>query len=178
MHNAELRGDDLCDALLTEWGDDGQQPGYHAVGSAWFMLPNPLHDPGAPRLWDWIHTGLDVTLNPNGPTYVCVSHGFEHSTWFGALRDDIGKLVVFPVNDPATMIRTPGREKYSIVGFAEMRLEDVLSGADPNALTACPGHAPDANAVCVVATWQGYLVGGTEAPGGGDYGLRTIRLAG
>ena len=119
-----------------------------------------------------------MTLNPTGPTYVCVSHGFEHSTWFGALRDDIGRVVVFPVNDPATMIRTTGRQKYSIVGFAALRLQDVLSGKDPAALTACPGHTADANAVCVVATWEGFRVGGTEGPGGGDFGLRTIRLSG
>jgi Flp pilus assembly protein TadG len=153
--------------------------GFMNLGEQWNVPADAhCHDPGASTLWDWIHTGLDVKLDPNGPTYVCVSHGFEHSTWFGALRDDIGGLVVFPVNDPATMIRTPGEQKYSIVGFAELRLEDVLAGNDARALEKCPGHAPDANGVCVVATWQGFRVGGLEGPGARDVGLRTIRLSG
>jgi len=46
-HSIGVRGDDVIDALLKEWGSDVQQPKYAATGNAWVMLPNPRHDPGA-----------------------------------------------------------------------------------------------------------------------------------
>ncbi|MGH3811595.1 MAG: hypothetical protein ACRDUV_03935 [Pseudonocardiaceae bacterium] len=47
-HNEQIYGDDLCRALLKDWGDGTQQPGFHSNGAAEFMLPNPLFDAGAP----------------------------------------------------------------------------------------------------------------------------------
>jgi tetratricopeptide (TPR) repeat protein len=48
-HNARLRGDDLCDAVLKEWEGDDYVPRFRSDGSAWWMLPNPLFRAGAPR---------------------------------------------------------------------------------------------------------------------------------
>ncbi|GAA4263958.1 ATP-binding protein [Dactylosporangium darangshiense] len=47
VHNAWLRGDDLCDAVVKEWGSDRQLPQFQSRGDAWWLLPNPLYDPGA-----------------------------------------------------------------------------------------------------------------------------------
>ncbi|MDX3702281.1 tetratricopeptide repeat protein, partial [Streptomyces europaeiscabiei] len=48
-HNEYVRGDDLCDAVLKEWGSGIQSPDYQSRGSAWWMVPNPLYRPGAPE---------------------------------------------------------------------------------------------------------------------------------
>ena len=50
VHNALIRGDDLIDALQKEWDASvtGQKPKVVQSGSAWFMFPNPLHQPEAP----------------------------------------------------------------------------------------------------------------------------------
>ncbi|HET9653937.1 MAG TPA: ATP-binding protein, partial [Kineosporiaceae bacterium] len=47
-HNRLIRGDDLCDALVKEWGSDAQTPQFLGTGSAWFMIPNPLYRADAP----------------------------------------------------------------------------------------------------------------------------------
>ncbi len=49
VHNRSIRGDDLCDALIKEWRDDRQSPQFSGRGSAWWMMPNPLFDAGAPE---------------------------------------------------------------------------------------------------------------------------------
>ncbi|WP_203737112.1 AAA family ATPase, partial [Actinoplanes italicus] len=49
VHNRFIRGDDLCDALIKEWDSDRQTPQFQGRGSAWWMFPNPLYDPGAPE---------------------------------------------------------------------------------------------------------------------------------
>ena len=48
-HSVFIRGDDLCDALLKDWDSPAQSPDFLSRGSAWWMFPNPLHDPGAPE---------------------------------------------------------------------------------------------------------------------------------
>jgi hypothetical protein len=47
----------------------------------------------------------------------------------------------------------------------------------PSVQGKCGVHSSDPNAICIVASWQGYLVGGINPGGGGDFGLRAIRLA-
>ncbi|MEV0731884.1 ATP-binding protein, partial [Polymorphospora sp. NPDC050346] len=49
VHNEFIRGDDLCDAVLKEWDSDRQSPQFQGRGSAWWMIRNPLFDPGAPE---------------------------------------------------------------------------------------------------------------------------------
>ncbi|WP_430500773.1 tetratricopeptide repeat protein [Micromonospora trifolii] len=49
VHNQSIRGDDLCDAVIKEWPGPRQTPQFQGRGSAWWMFPNPLFDPGAPE---------------------------------------------------------------------------------------------------------------------------------
>ncbi|CCK30286.1 hypothetical protein BN159_5907 [Streptomyces davaonensis JCM 4913] len=49
VHNKYVRGDDVCDAVLKEWGSGAQTPDFRSRGSAGWMFPNPLHDAGAPE---------------------------------------------------------------------------------------------------------------------------------
>ena len=48
-HSSFIRGDDVCDALLKDWDSPAQSPDFVSRGSAWWMFPNPLYDPGAPE---------------------------------------------------------------------------------------------------------------------------------
>ncbi|WP_328871153.1 tetratricopeptide repeat protein [Streptomyces sp. NBC_00287] len=49
VHNEYVRGDDVCDAVLKEWGGGAQTPDFRSRGSAWWMFPNPLYEAGAPE---------------------------------------------------------------------------------------------------------------------------------
>ncbi len=42
----------------------------------------------------------------------------------------------------------------------------------------CGLHAPDANGICLVTTWEGPQEGGHDPGGGEDFGLRGVRLSG
>jgi len=47
-YQAGLRGDDLIDALVKEWGEDERQlPKAISGGDPWLVLPNPLFNPDA-----------------------------------------------------------------------------------------------------------------------------------
>ncbi len=48
-HSQFVRGDDVCDAVVKEWGSQVQSPEFSGRGSAWWVFPNPLYDPGAPE---------------------------------------------------------------------------------------------------------------------------------
>jgi tetratricopeptide (TPR) repeat protein len=48
-YQAGLRGDDLLDALIKEWGLDHQAPKSTDNGDAWPILPNPLFQSNAPE---------------------------------------------------------------------------------------------------------------------------------
>ena len=48
-HSVFVRGDDLCDAMLKEWDSSAQSPDFLSRGSAWWMFPNPLYNPGVPE---------------------------------------------------------------------------------------------------------------------------------
>ena len=48
-HDQRIRGEDLGQALLEDWTGEDQRPDFLRRGSAWYMLPNPLWDPGAPE---------------------------------------------------------------------------------------------------------------------------------
>jgi hypothetical protein len=244
---------------------------------------------------NWI-LGINVpTLKVNPiptPTFVCTVSGLASSN-VADLRTQIGKYKVFPINDGKGVLAPPGQvdkngnycppgtsctpDKYDIVGFTVLRLDDVLRGDDPaaygspgttgscsaihsftktgpgktwdldtqsctiiglhypadltklypkislgttvysggvtgacgtdycydptshaiswlkkadvtNATVAwewvtgwipgkCGVHTRDANAVCIVASWQGPQTGGTGPGGGVDFGLRAIRLS-
>ncbi|WP_328995989.1 tetratricopeptide repeat protein [Kribbella sp. NBC_01245] len=50
VHNEFVQGEDLGAALVAEWDAEVQQPVFRREGSAWWMFPNPLFDPGAPEV--------------------------------------------------------------------------------------------------------------------------------
>jgi hypothetical protein len=88
-------------------------------------------------LRDWIE-GREVPvvrLNlPPDPTFVCTSSG-RASRHFSDLRAQEGKFKMFPVQDAAGEFAVPGQagDKYEVVGFTSLRVEEVLRGDDPAA---------------------------------------------
>ena len=42
---------------------------------------------------------------------------------------------------------------------------------------ACGSRSPDPNAICLVASWQGLQIGGSNPGNGQDFGLRSVRLS-
>jgi len=101
---------------------------------------------GASDRRDWIEgnwNGDQLEVNYPDPTYVCRDGGLNSSDW-AALETRIGDELVFPVNDQDTAIYSGTQvEKYNVIGFATMRLDDVLSvqegGGDSG---ACAANAP------------------------------------
>ena len=66
----------------------------------------------------WIDGDPDAVITVfDGPTLVCADSGHANSSWFSALESQVGQIKYFPINDPAQMILTGGKEKYAIIGF-------------------------------------------------------------
>jgi hypothetical protein len=86
---------------------------------------------GSSRREDWINndwTGEALPLNYPSPTYVCTDSGISAANW-GALSGRIGDIVTFPINDQSTQIMKSDSQvdKYNVIGFAQMRLNAVLT---------------------------------------------------
>jgi hypothetical protein len=239
---------------------------------AWGVSPDAsCPNAGNSERRDWITGALKSNVAIRTiPTFVCVDSGHATSSWMDALISQIGKIKHFPITDPAQLIQTSGKEKYAVLGFAALKIVQVLKGNDPAAVgtqgpggscrdtvdlttggsvyldglsgPGCPGgespdeisgltlssgqgnnavvyregvdytydeeshvvwwlgpstpgvdvqfswstagtpgacgfRDPDPNGVCLVASWQGAQVGGTNPGGGQDFGLRAIRLS-
>ena len=94
---------------------------------------------GAATRTDWIYNGYPEprTVNYPDPTYVCTTNGDAESIWNGALEDQIGKTLTFPVNDPDGQLPAPPPEtptKYNIIGFTSLKLIDIVKGNNPAAV--------------------------------------------
>jgi hypothetical protein len=101
---------------------------------------------GASTRDDWIMGGgVDEPLGLNypDPTYVCRVSGLTDSNW-STLESRIGDLLVFPVNDQDTSIYCCGGQvdKYNIIGFASLILQDVLSVQEAGGDSGSCGAAP------------------------------------
>jgi len=100
---------------------------------------------GADQLGEWITgPGLKVRLEEI-PTYVCTTDGGKTPNWFDDFQSQVGRIFLFPVNDPSQMIFGPpdSRQKYAIVAFAPMKLEAIYEGDSPEAIgteSACTGR--------------------------------------
>lgn len=81
-HNEQIYSDDLCRALLKDWGDQDQQPGFQSHGAAEFMLPNPIHDPGAPAQVVE-HLLLAARGGPSA----------DHRSWFTGRTGEVNRVV-------------------------------------------------------------------------------------
>jgi Flp pilus assembly protein TadG len=121
---------------------------------------------GANQLQDWIK-GIGVgSLHLNYPshTYVCVDGGLRgqvSTAVWGEITKLIGLTRDFPINgvspaDNAVQVMKNGQvDKYNIIGFAQMRIENVLSPADA-------GGSPGIDDTCTRRT-NSALSGGAGA---------------
>ncbi len=102
---------------------------------------------GASNRSKYIQNDFPSTLDLNGtppgasPTYVCSDSGKATSNW-SDLRSRIGDILLFPVNDCNGQLDKNGSvspcpsnpDKYDIIGFVGLYLQDVLRGDDPAAI--------------------------------------------
>jgi len=99
----------------------------------------------------WIQDGYPdpLILNYPDPTYVCSDTGASNAD-YSALAGEKGKIKSFPVNDETKQIDSGGNlcpppcapDKYDVIGFIPLRIEDVLRGDDPIAI-GTPGGSGD-----------------------------------
>jgi hypothetical protein len=119
----------------------------------WDVAPgHNCSSPGTADRRDWINNGFGEILSLNYPdaTYVCADSGHSNATW-PDIRDQIGEVLVFPVNDQATQLPAPPPttpDKYNIVGFASLKLVGLYNGNEeaaigtpgtPDQAVHCPG---------------------------------------
>jgi hypothetical protein len=107
-------------------------------------------NPGTADRRDWINNGFGeiLSLNYPAPTYVCADAGNSNATW-PDIRDQIGKVLVFPVNDQGTQLPGPPPttpDKYNVVGFASLKLVGLYNGNEEAAI-GTPG-TPDQAVHC------------------------------
>lgn len=112
-------------------------------------------------------------LNESGGTPVCRSTGDPKRLW-EALATQIGTVRAFPVVDGMA-----GRNAFSIVGFAPLRIDQVWDARSNlvSAVSAC-GPPPSSSRAqsCVVASWSGGQIRSGPLGTGPDFGVRAIRL--
>ncbi|MGH2756929.1 MAG: pilus assembly protein TadG-related protein [Actinomycetota bacterium] len=104
--------------------------------AAWGVDPDAsCPNSGSSDRADWID-GSERTNSKieSRPTFVCIDSGHSSSSWYEALRNQMGKIKFFPINDPDQMIRTAGKEKYAVIGFTALRVDLVLKGNDVEAV--------------------------------------------
>jgi Putative Flp pilus-assembly TadE/G-like len=160
------------------------------------------HSAGSSQREDWITNdwgGDPLELNYPSPTYVCTDSGLSSSNW-SSLEGRIGDILTFPVNDQATQIMNSRSQidKYNIIGFAQMKLTDVLdvheAGADFGTCSVNGVNFPNASPInldqfgiahnCFTAapdTISNVLVSGNQVTTGMytyDAGTRTITWTG
>lgn len=116
--------------------------GFMNLASAGVAAGDSCPNAGANDRAEWINDTQrgPVAIGPDGYTYVCVDSGHAASNWYEALLAQVGQVKYFPVNDPDRMIRTPGKEKYAVIGFVGLRIDEVLKGNDPEAIGS-PGSS-------------------------------------
>jgi hypothetical protein len=149
-----------CDFWLNDHDDNGNSlwswinlNPYPSPSAGW-NVPRIYNCPnvGASQRSNWIR-GINVPqlpVNPvPAPTFVCTVSGHASSN-FSDLQSQIGHYRVFPVNDATGQFAPPGQvdksgnycppnssctpDKYDIVGFTVLRIDQVLHGTDPAAI--------------------------------------------
>jgi Flp pilus assembly protein TadG len=144
-----------------------------------------------PEFERWLNEGYpgSLELKDPPPTLTCRGQGNFGARLTLLIQAQVGETLYFPVNDPDQQVDANGNlcppnstnnclvDKYAIVGFAVLEVTAIYRGNTPQGLLACPGHLPDANARCLVATWRGFQTGGIVS-GGSNFGLIAIGLGG
>jgi hypothetical protein len=136
------------DTECAYWHDNSARPewtnsshwGWINIGASDQSPGNSCPNAGSSTRRAWIDGTLltEMTIE-DGMSLVCADSGHSSSSW-SEVHSQIGKIKYFPVNDPARMVTTNGREKYAIIGFIPLRIEDVLRGNDPEAI-GTPGDS-------------------------------------
>jgi Flp pilus assembly protein TadG len=118
---------------------------------------------GASNLDQWIQgqwTGAELGLNYPDPTYVCSTSGNRSSDWV-TLATRIGDVLLFPINDQDNEIDTgsnpPSVDKYDVIGFASLKLLDVIDGNQAGGQSgscAFTRNFPNASPLDLVTTGQ------------------------
>lgn len=136
------------DTECAYWHDNNARPEWHNSSHwGWINIAasdqspgNSCPNAGSSTRRDWIEGSLLTELTiKGGYSLVCADSGHSSSSW-AEVHSQIGKIKYFPINDPALMVTTNGREKYAIIGFIPLRIEDVLRGNDPEAI-GTPGDS-------------------------------------
>lgn len=116
-------GKGLCNSNKVGWdiGGSTQCPDAKQYADTWIN-------------GDW--TGGPNEVHYPGLTYVCRLSGFSSNLWQKNLEDRIGDDLVFPVNDCTNQVDKDGNpigcdadappDKYNIIGFIVLHLDDVL----------------------------------------------------
>jgi hypothetical protein len=107
---------------------------------------------------DWILNDYPGLLSLNGdplgsePTYVCNDTGHSASNWQDLIdRMTANRILMFPVNDCDGQLDKSGGvspcpstpDKYDIIGFTKLKLDQVYKGNDPAAI-----GSPGATGTC------------------------------
>lgn len=173
------------------WGLMNLDP-YNNKSTQWYV-PGNFNCPGVGGndIRGWLGSGYpgDLFLNPNGATYVCRGTGFQTGPVDQGLDGAEGKTFAFPVNNPAQQVDRNGvvcpppcsPDKFSIVGFAWLRLDYFLTGKKADAslwAQYCSQFVRDSNARCVVTTWMGFSTSVSSTVGGANFGVVSTYLKG
>jgi hypothetical protein len=196
-NNSAKGGKDNPDLANAEWGTLDLLN--------WDIMP-PVHcnNSTPPQFEEWMLRGFPLPLpidsdfyggiKDDTHTYVCRGQGN-----FGAALDrDIeaaireGDPIYFPVNRTATQIDADGNicapadyaetgcavDKYDIIGFAYLHIDQIYRGNEDEALTACAhvNPEPDPNARCMVTRWVSYSTQGLHPRGGENFGVVPVAL--
>jgi Flp pilus assembly protein TadG len=149
-----------CDFWLNDHDDNGNPLwawlNLNPLGSAnaGWNVPRFYNCPNVPSgdRTNWIK-GIDVPplpVNPiPTPTFVCTVSGHASAN-FADMQTQLGKFKVFPINDSMGALAPPGQvdkdgnycppstpctpDKYDVVGFTVLRLDNVMKGNDPAAI--------------------------------------------
>ena len=91
---------------------------------------------GANLLGDWITQEVLIQVSLTSiPMYVCVTDGGKTPNWTTDLKGQVGKVFLFPVNDPSKMILSPPADaQYAIIAFAPMKVVAVYDVGKEEAL--------------------------------------------
>ncbi|MGH3933617.1 MAG: AAA family ATPase [Pseudonocardiaceae bacterium] len=172
-HNRLIRGDDLGQALLEDWTDEDQRPDFLRRGSAWYMLPNPLWDEGAPE-----EVVEHLLLAARG------GDSADHRSWFTGREAEVNQVVSWvAAGAPGVRVVTgsAGTGKSAIVGRVVSLSNPAERGrleqggarwahADPGVQSVTAHvHARALTADRMAELLDGQLVrSGVLAPGDGD----------
>jgi hypothetical protein len=133
--------DDICPFFYDNGPNDLGQAQWGFLNMHYWGVDSNFtcNDSNTADLKDWITSpdGIDVTLNgtPEGsePTYVCGNNGHNAGDWKNELTAQIGQLKTFPVNDCNGQLPSPcpsAPDKYDIIGFTKLLIQDVITGQD------------------------------------------------